>query len=141
MRLLACLTCLCGFVLLSPFTPQVRAETKPVKLINEWKGSVADETKQKTAPECITTAKALGQLWMAWGIAAKVPSVDFAKQIVIVGTAGGSRLNLTARLDDNGNLEVLGMQTLDIAPGFRYVIATVGREGIKTVNKKVLPSE
>jgi hypothetical protein len=53
----------------------------------------------------------------------------------------GSKLRLSATLDDKGNLEVLGMATSDLRPGFRYVIATVSREGIKTVNGKMLPKE
>jgi hypothetical protein len=33
------------------------------------------------------------------------------------------------------------MATRDLRPGFRYVIATVSREGVKTVNGKQLPKE
>ena len=33
---------------------------------------------------------------------------------------------------------MLGAATSDLAPGFRYVIATVSREGVKTVNGKEL---
>jgi hypothetical protein len=46
-----------------------------------------------------------------------------------------------AKLDDQGNLQVLGNATTDSAPGFRYVIATVPREGVKTVDGKELPKE
>jgi hypothetical protein len=43
--------------------------------------------------------------------------------------------------------EVIGMRlhdcaaTADFGPGFRYVIATVSREGVKKVNGKDLPKE
>jgi hypothetical protein len=33
------------------------------------------------------------------------------------------------------------MATRDLRPGFRYVIATVSRAGVKTVNGKKLPKE
>src|SRR5262249_32775089 len=71
----------------------------------------------------------------------KPPKLDFSKEIVILGTTRGSKLNLSAQLDDTGNLHVLGFGTSDLVPGFRYVLATVSREGIKAVNKKPLPSE
>ena len=34
-----------------------------------------------------------------------------------------------------------GIATSDFGPGFRYVMGTVPREGVKTVNKKDLPKE
>jgi hypothetical protein len=130
-----------GLVLIAGFAAEARADKKPVKFTQNWKGSVADEALQKAAPECVVSAKALEKLWKDWKIEGKVPEVDFTKEIVVVGTTSGGKLNLSASLDDNGNLDVLGMATLDLVPGFRYVIATVPREGVKTVNKKDLPKE
>ena len=47
-------------------------------------------------------------------------------------------MRLTATLDENGNLEVLGLATRDLQPGFRYVIAILSRKGVKTINGKEL---
>jgi len=121
--------------------PQGSTMSRPVKFSTEWKGEVADEARLKGAPEVITSNKALEKLWQDWGVAGKAPEVDFAKEIVVVGTTRGSRISLSARLDDKGNLEVLGLATRDLRPGFRYVLAAVPREGIKTVNRKELPKE
>jgi hypothetical protein len=52
----------------------------------------------------------------------------------------GSRLSLAASLEDKGNLQVLGRATLDFRPGFRYVIASVSRKGVKTMNGKTVRS-
>jgi hypothetical protein len=117
------------------------AEKKAVKLEKEWKGSVENEALAKDAPAVLVDAKALEQLWKAWHIEEKVPVVDFQKQVIILTTTSGSKLRLLASLDDKGNLDVLGMATRDLRPGFRYVMATVSREGIKTVNGKKLPQE
>jgi hypothetical protein len=141
MRFPGWLACLCGLALAVLCASVAWADSKPVKFTKEWKGSVADESKQKGAPEVIVSAKALEKLWADWKIEGKVPEVDFTKEIVVLGTASGSRLNLSARLDDKGDLTVVGMATLDLAPGFRYVLATVPREGVKTVNKRELPKE
>jgi hypothetical protein len=58
--------------------------------------------------------------------------------LIIMATKEGSRLSLSARLHDRDNLEVLGLATRDIRPGFRYIIATIPREGIRSVNKNNL---
>jgi hypothetical protein len=50
-------------------------------------------------------------------------------------------LRLAATQDDTGNLKVLGLATLDLHPGFRYVIAILSRTGVKTVNGKELPNQ
>ena len=118
--------------------PQVRAEKKTVKLVKEWKGSVPDADLSKDAPEYVGDAASLEKLWKKWGLEGKVPEVDFKKELVLISTTVGSRLSLSARLDDKGNLEAIGLATRDIQPGFRYVIATVSREGVKTVNGKEL---
>jgi hypothetical protein len=141
MRFLAIFTCVSMLVLVTLFEADVQAGAKKMKFTGEWKGSVADETLQKGAPECITSATSLAKLWKAWKIEAKMPVIDFAKEIVVLTTSGGSQLNLTASLDDKGDLQLLGFGTRDLRPGFRYVLATVSREGVKTVNKKELPKE
>jgi hypothetical protein len=135
------LTYVCGLVLAALFATEAHAQKTPVKLTKQWKGSVEDDKLQKGAPEFITNAKALEKLWKSWKIEGKVPMVDFKKEIVVVGTGGGSKLNLSASQDENGDLTVLGATTLDFVPGFRYVIATVSREGVKSVNKKAVPAD
>ena len=65
----------------------------------------------------------------------------FKKELIVITTTSGSKLRLSASLDDKGNLEVLGMATRDLRPRFRYVIATVSRTGVKTVNGNKLPKE
>jgi hypothetical protein len=141
MRFLLCLVCMSVLLVVALPAGKVRAAGEEVKLVKKWKGSVADVALQMETPECITSEKALEKLWKTWKIEEKLPKVDFKKNIVVVVTGRGSLLNLMARLADDGNLEVIGMNTLDFADGFRYVIATVSLEGIKTVNKKELPKE
>jgi hypothetical protein len=46
-----------------------------------------------------------------------------------------------ANLDAKANLDILGLDTRGIRPGFRYVLGVVSREGVKTVNKKALPEQ
>jgi len=123
------------------FTSDALAQKNAVKPIKEWTGSVEDEKLAKGAPESITSAKGLEKLWKAWKLPDKAPEVNFTKEIVVVTTTEGSKLKLFAALDEKGNLRVGGLGTRDLRPGFRYVIATVSKEGVKTVNGKELPKE
>jgi hypothetical protein len=119
----------------------VHAQKTRVKFTKEWSGSVADEKLMKDAPQCVTSKKGLENLWKAWKISDKMPEVDFDKEIVVIGVTSGSKLRLGASINEKGNLEVLGLGTSDLAPGFRYVMGTVSKEGVKTVNGKELPKE
>jgi hypothetical protein len=132
---------LSGLALAALFAAGCGAESKPVQFTKEWKGSVADKTLRKDAPAVITDAKALEKLWTAWKIEDKVPEVDFNKEIIVLSTTEGSQIGMEAKLDDKGNLQVSGGYTLDLRPGFHYVIATVPREGVKKVNGKDLPKQ
>lgn len=104
--------------------------------------SLEDRELQKQAPEngVVVSQKGWEKLAKAWNIA-DPPKVDFDKEILVVATTVGSRLNLSTRLDDKGDLQILALATRDIRPGFRYAIKSVSKEGIKTVGGKPLPKE
>jgi len=137
-RLLVC-AMLAGFAF-AAVASRASAEEKKVEIAKQWSGSVEDEKLMK--PECITSTKGLEAVWKAWKLKGDVPKVDFTKEMVVAVYSVGSKLNMAgAKLDDKGNLEVLGLGTRDISPGFRYVLGVVSREGVKTVNKKELPKE
>jgi hypothetical protein len=141
MRWLGCLGCVSGLVLGALLTAEARAEKKVVKLTNNWRGSLDDRKLMKGAPQVITNAKDFAKLWKAWKIGDKMPKVNFRKELVILATTVGSRLNLSAQLDEKGNLTTIGFGTRDIRDGFRYVMGTVPRKGVKTVNGKALPKK
>jgi hypothetical protein len=125
---------------MAAFPNRALAQAKKVEVAKTWTGSVDDDKANK--PECIITAKALEEVWKAWKIAGEMPKVDFTKDMVVAVYSSGSKLNIaSARLDDKGNLEVVGLGTRDFRPGFRYVLGVVSKEGVKTVNKKALPKE
>jgi hypothetical protein len=90
----------------------------------------------------ITNAKDFEKLVRAWKVADKVPEVNFDKELVLVTWTQGSRLRLSATLDEKGNLKArdIAPLDLDLRPGFSYVIISVPKEGVKTVNGKELPA-
>jgi hypothetical protein len=133
------LTLVAAVVLFGMLSPTAQAADKPVKASKEWTGSVADAKHKDDAPTCITSAKELEKLWKSWKVTDKVPEVDFTKEIVVIATTSGSRINLSYKLSDKGNLQVLGVASSDFGEGFRYVIASVSNEGVKTVDGKELP--
>jgi hypothetical protein len=117
------------------------AAPTPLKATNTWMGSIDDEKLAKEMPEngVITNAKDFEKLVKAWKVADKVPELNFDKEIVLVAKTEGSKLTLNASLDEKGDLKVLGVATRDLRPGFRYVIISVPKEGVKTINGKELP--
>lgn len=132
---------LVALTVLGTLGPPVQAQPGEVKPSKEWTGSLEDENLRKDVPVCVTSAKSLEKLWQLWKIPGKVPDVDFTKEIVVVLTAKGSRVRLSATLEGNGNLRVMGLETRDLRPGFRYVLAAVSREGVKKVNGQELAKE
>ena len=117
------------------------AAPTPLKPANTWTGSVDDERLAREMPEngVITNAKDFAKLVKAWKVADKAPEVNFDKEILLVAKTAGSKLTLRASLDEKGDLKALGLATRDLRKGFRYVIISVPKEGVKTVNGKELP--
>jgi hypothetical protein len=113
---------------------------KKLKVSQLGRGSVANEKLQKAAPKggVITDRKALAELWKAWKVSDAAPAVDFRKELVLVATTrGGKLLPLNATLAE-GDLKFAAAATRDLRPGFRYVIGSVARAGVRTVNGKKL---
>ena|GEM_PF-843733 len=116
-------------------------DNQTLKPIREWRGSVADETLLNDASTIITSTTELQKLWTSWKIKGKRPKIDFTRQLAAIVTSRGSGLNMMTSLEADGNLKVNGFGTMDLRPGFRYVISTFNREGIKSVNGKPLTGE
>jgi len=117
------------------------ADPTPVKPTNTWMGSIDDEKLAKAMPDngVITNAKDFETLVKAWKVADKVPEVNFDKEIVLVAKTEGSVVRLNPALDEKGDLKALGFASRDLRPGFRYVIISVPKDGVKTINGKELP--
>ncbi len=114
------------------------AENKTVKPIKSWNGSLDDAKLSKLAPTTnyINTAKEFDKLWEGWKLGKEKPKIDFTKQLVVLGTTSGGRGNLRITISEKGDLKVLFFGTRDFRPGFRYEIAIISAEGIKSINGK-----
>ncbi len=130
--------CVIGFVMIALVSTANAQDRKPLETLKEWRGDNPNEGLAKDSPKFITNAKDLEKLWKAWDIKEKLPEIDFAKEILLVETTRGSRLNLKATLDEKGDLQSLGLATRDLRPGFRYVMITVKKAGIKTIAGKAI---
>jgi hypothetical protein len=130
--------CVIGFVMIALVSTANAQDKKPLETLKEWRGDNPNEGLAKDSPKFITNAKDLEKLWKAWDIKEKVPEIDFAKEILLVETTRGSRLNLKATLDEKRDLQPLGLATRDLRPGFRYVMITVNKAGVKTIAGKAI---
>ena len=130
--------CVIGFVMIAFVSTANAQDRKPLETLKEWRGDNPNEGLTKDSPKFITNAKDLEKLWKAWDIKEKLPEIDFSKEILLVETTRGSRLNLKATLDEKGDLQSLGLATRDLRPRFRYVMITVNKAGIKTIAGKAI---
>ncbi|VTR97379.1 Uncharacterized protein OS=Pirellula staleyi (strain ATCC 27377 / DSM 6068 / ICPB 4128) GN=Psta_1268 PE=4 SV=1 [Gemmata massiliana] len=106
-------------------------------------GIVEDAKLAEDAPVngVIVSQKAWDKLIKSWDIK-NPPKVDFDKEFLIVGKTIGSRLSITTKLDENGDLKVTADATTDrLERGFGYAVKVVSKNGVKTVNGKELPKE
>jgi hypothetical protein len=125
-------------ILLGAAAAAAAAEPTMMKPEQTWQGSAKDEEKAKTVPKLITGAEKLAEAWKACERTDAVPEVDFKKHLVVILTTRGSRVNPRVTLGPEGDLRLLGIETRDFRPGFRYVISVFPREGVKTVNGEPL---
>jgi hypothetical protein len=120
---------------------------QPVKVEQAWSGRMVGKEKEdlkKLAPEkgYIAGPKAFAALWKAWRTDEKVPEIDFAKKLVVVGLAGGpNEVTLIPFVDAQGNLTPKMFATLVGGPGFGYALGVVDRDGIKSVQGKPLEKD
>lgn len=127
-----------GIIVLALATNAIAEERKPLETLKEWRGDNPNEALSKDAPKFITNSKDLEKLWKTWDIKEKLPEIDFSKELLLIETTRGSRLNLKATLDEKGNIQALGLATRDLRPGFRYVMITVSKTGVKSINGKAI---
>lgn len=101
----------------------------------EWIGDATDRAQEVRQPFAITNQRELDSLWKKWAAKGEVPTVNFDKEIVIVVTTRSGMPKITTVFDrERGQLWVGVVSFGKEMDGFRYVIATINREGIKRVN-------
>jgi len=86
----------------------------------------------------ITSQKGWEAQARMWGIP-NPPRLDFAREFLVVGTSGDSKMVLETKLDSDGDLRVNPLGNAAPRAGFRYGIKSVNRAGVKTVNGRPLP--
>jgi hypothetical protein len=117
------------------------AQGNPVKPTRQWRGSVDDVSLTALARGPVVASQTeLEKLWKGWAIKDAMPKVDFSKELVLVATSRGSRLNLRPVVQGD-DLRAGAISTRDLRPGFRWHLVTVPRQGIKTVDGKPVPKE
>jgi hypothetical protein len=120
------------------YRPAAAEEPKATGTVDIF-STVPDITQQTRFPGTgvILSQKAWEELAAAWGIK-NPPKVDFAKELLLVGTWRGPSFKFLSDVKD-GNLVVELVGDKDIRPGFRYRVLSLKRDGIKQFQGKDLP--
>ena len=109
-----------------------------------WSGKVKDNALSKLAPASgfIATVETWKGLWTAWRPGEDLPEVDFAKELVLVGTVSGPNLvMMRPTIDEKGDVKFIVGGTKMAGPGFGYKLIKIGRNDVKTVNGKAVTDE
>ncbi len=126
----------CLLAILSAVTFAAAPVVEPTGM---WSGKIKDEPLRKLAPPSgfIADAETWKTVWTAWRPDEELPKVDFAKELILVGTVPGPNLVIMQpTIDDEGNVKFIVGGTKIGGPGFGYKLIKMVREGVKTVNGK-----
>lgn len=117
------------------------AAPTPLAATNTWTGSIADESLAGAMPDhgVILDRTTFDKLATSWMFTDDTSVVDFSREIVLVATTRGSSLRLSATLAADGDVTTVAAASRDLAPGFRYALISVPKQGIKTVDHRKLP--
>jgi hypothetical protein len=114
-----------------------------VRAVKEFRGAISKRAYDSFEPVhgLVSDADAWKELCEAWKLDDAAFEIDFDRQFVMVRTTDGSRVSITLEKDGHGNLRDQTRFTADIRrDGFRYLVAVVSREGVKSVNGVELPA-
>jgi flagellar motor protein MotB len=114
-----------------------------VKIESLWDGEVDIRLRKEHASIIyISTSKQWQKLWRKWRPTQSVPAIDFSKQIVLVAAGNDPNgIGIHPTIDAQGNLTIRGSSAgvmYDSPRTFKYVLASIKREGILTVNGELL---
>lgn len=115
-----------------------------VESTGTWSGKVKDNALSKLDPASgfITTAETWKRLWTAWRPGEDLPEIDFATELVLVGTVSGPNLvMMRPTLDEKGDVKFIVGGTKMAGPGFGYKLISISRKDVKTVNGKAVTDE
>lgn len=108
-----------------------------------WSGKSFDSKLKQLAPEsgAIVDGATWKKVWSAWRPMEELPEVDFAKELVLVGTVSGPNLVIMRPVVSDGNVKFIVGGTKIGGPGFGYKLIKMDRAGIKTVNGKPIDAK
>ncbi|HET7712385.1 MAG TPA: hypothetical protein VFL80_10690 [Thermoanaerobaculia bacterium] len=112
------------------------AEKKKVASVRSWSGQVG--TVPSRCGECLLNEADLKRFWYYWAIPAPMPKIDFKEEFAIFFMGHGGPHLMEMTLDGDGNLETKYVQTPTWSPRLNYLITTVKRRGIRSVNGQPL---
>lgn len=116
-------------------SPAYAAGKKKVTPGRNWTGQVG---RLSVCGECIQNETDLKRFWYYWAIREPMPKIDFKEEFAIVSMGHGGPHLMEMTLDGAGNLETKYVQTPTWSPHLNYLITSVKRKGIRSVNGQAL---
>jgi hypothetical protein len=130
-----------SLVILATFAKAAFAD--PLESTEVAHGKIKDAALEKASPKTgyIADMAAWEKLWTAWRPDEELPEIDFAQELILVGTVPGPNLVIMRPTIENGDVKFVVGGTKIGGPGFGYRIQKINREGVKSVNGNALSEE
>lgn len=115
----------------------------PLETTEVASGKIKDNSLRKLAPQSgfIAEEEIWKKLWSAWRADEETPQVDFAKDLILVGTVPGPNLVIMKPVIEKGDVQFAVGGTKIGGPGFGYRILKISRASVKSVNGNALAEE
>jgi hypothetical protein len=128
------LALLCLFTLV----PSALWAADPARPTGRWSGKVNDKALRTLAPQAgfLADQATWKKVWSAWRPGQELPKVDFARELILVGTVPGPNRVIMRPTINSGNVRFLVAGTKIGGPGFGYQFLRISKEGVKSVNGK-----
>ena len=104
--------------------------------VESWSGQAGTETA--ACGESLQSTAELEKCWRDSKIAAPLPAIDFASEIALVYMGHGGPHLMRLTLEENGNLVPHYVQTPTWSARMNYLVTSVKRQDVRSVNGKSL---
>jgi len=128
------------FLMEGGFADGFDSTDRKVEPVSNWWGILTEKKLTELAPKTgyITSNGAWKMLWVAWRPNEKLPTVDFAKYLVLVDLGGMYPVTHELRVNDQGDLKIKLSPLVPLERGYGYGITVIERSMVRTIKGKAI---
>ena len=122
-----------AIIVVANFAFDANADGRIISPIRQWTGHV--DASLGGCADLLTEAD-LKRIWRDARLATPMPAIDFRRELALCTMGHGGPVLMRLVVEGNGNLVPHYVQKPTWSPHLNYLITSVKREGIRSVNGK-----